>query len=29
VLRHELGVLAEPIAGALDLHHDGVVEQSV
>ena len=29
MLRHQLGVLAQAVAGALDLHHDGMVEQSV
>ena len=29
MLGHEFGVLAEAIAGALDLHDDGVVEQPV
>src|SRR4051812_36386151 len=29
VLRNEVGVLAHAVARALDLHHDGVVQQSV
>ena len=29
MLRHKLGVLAQAVAGALDLHHDGVVQQAV
>ena len=29
VFGHELGVLSEAVAGALDLYHDGMVEQSV
>ena len=28
-LRQQVGVLAQPIAGTLDLHDDGVVQQSV
>ena len=27
--RQQVGMLAQPVAGALDLHHDGVVEQPV
>ncbi len=29
VFGHELGVLAEAVAGSLNLHHDGMVEQPV
>ena len=29
VLGHEVGVLAQPVAGALDLDDDGMVEQAV
>ena len=29
MLGHEFGVLAKPVAGAVDLHDDGVVEQAV
>jgi hypothetical protein len=28
-LRQQIGMLAQPVAGALDLHDDGVVQQSV
>jgi len=29
MLRHEIGVLAQPIAGTLDLNDDGMVKQPV
>jgi len=29
VLGHQIGMAAQPITGALDLHDDGVVEQAV
>jgi hypothetical protein len=29
MLRHQLGMLPEPIAGSFDLHDDGMVKQSV
>ena len=29
VLWHEIGVLSQAVAGALDLHDDGVVQQPV
>ena len=28
-LRQQVGVLAQPVAGTLDLHDDGMVQQSV
>ncbi|MCZ8148892.1 MAG: hypothetical protein O9325_13740 [Roseomonas sp.] len=29
MLRQQIGVLAQPVAGTLDLHDDGVMEQAV